>query len=327
MKAERWVVCELCPRECRLAPGERGDCRIRANLDGRMVALTYGCPCSIHIDPMEKKPLYHFLPGAPILSLATVGCNLHCKNCQNWEISQANPEDVEAVPLPPAVLVQLARSERCPAIAYTYTEPVAWFEYTLDSARIARDVGIRNVLVTAGYVNEAPWRELLSVSDAANIDLKFMNDERYREVCDGELAPILRAIEICRAMGVWLEITNLVIPTLNDSDADFRAVARWIHDHVGADVPLHFSGFHPQYRLRHLPATPGATLERARDIARAEGLKFVYVGNVRVPEGGTTFCPECGRAVIRRVGFNVVEHHVVGGACGYCATTIPGVWK
>lgn len=321
------MVCELCPRQCVLAPGERGDCRIRVNLDGRLIALTWGVPCAIHLDPIEKKPLFHFLPGTPILSIATAGCNLHCKNCQNWEISQANPEDVEAVPLPPAAVVELALRERSPSIAYTYTEPVVWYEYTLETARLAREKGLRNVLVTAAYIREAPLRELAAVTDAANIDLKFMDDRLYREICDGELAPILRAIELFASLGVWVEITNLVIPSLNDKDEDLAAVARWVRQTLGPDVPLHYSGFHPQYRLRHLPPTPSETLRRARDIGRSEGLRYVYVGNVHVPDGETTRCPACGTPVVRRVRYTVLERRIVGGACGVCAETIAGVWR
>ncbi len=321
------VVCELCPRECHLGPGERGDCRIRANLDGRLVALTYGFPCAVHVDPMEKKPLFHFLPGTPILSLATAGCNLHCKNCQNWEISQANPEDVDAAALLPPAVVGLARREGCPAIAFTYTEPVCWYEYTLDTARLARTAGVRSVLVTAAYLNEAPARELASVMDAANIDLKFMSEARYRDVCDGELAPILRAIELMKSLGVWVEVTNLVIPTLNDSDEDLRRVAAWVHGVLGPDTPLHYSAFYPQYRLRHLPPTPPDALSRAREIGLAEGLRYVYAGNVRIPDGETTFCPACRRAVVRRFRFSVLENRIVGGACGYCAETVAGVWR
>ncbi|MCX7819477.1 MAG: AmmeMemoRadiSam system radical SAM enzyme [Kiritimatiellae bacterium] len=325
--ASTTVMCELCPRQCVLGPGERGDCRIRANLDGRLVALTWGAPCAIHLDPIEKKPLFHFLPGTPILSIATAGCNLHCKNCQNWEISQANPEDLDVVPLPPAGVVELALRERSPSIAYTYTEPVVWYEYTLDTARLARERGLRNVLVTAGYLREPPLRELAAVTDAANIDLKFMDDRLYREICDGELTPILRAIELFAALGVWVEITNLVIPTLNDRDEDLRAVARWVRQTLGPDTPLHYSAFYPQYRLRHLPPTPPETLRRARDIGRAEGLRYVYVGNVHVPEGEVTRCPACGAAVVRRVRYTVLENRVVGGACGVCAESIAGVWR
>ena len=312
---------------CELAPGRRGDCRIRANLDGKLTALTYGLPCSVHVDPVEKKPLFHFLPGTPILSIATAGCNLHCRNCQNWEISQANPEDLDVASLPPEDVVALARRAGCPSIAYTYTEPLAYFEYTLDTSVRAREAGLRNVLVTAGYVNEPPLRELARVTDAANIDLKFMSDRLYREVCDGTLAPVLKAIELSKSLGVWVEVTNLVIPTLNDSDDALRDVARWMRRTLGPDTPLHYSGFHPQHRMRNLPPTPADTLRRARQIGLAEGLRFVYAGNITVEDGETTFCPACRRPVLRRVRFEIAERHLAGGACGWCAESIAGVWK
>ena len=321
------VVCDLCPRFCELAPGRRGDCRIRVNLDGKLTALTYGFPCAVHVDPVEKKPLFHFLPGTPILSIATAGCNLHCRNCQNWEISQANPEDLEATALPPDAVIALAKRTGCPSIAYTYTEPFAFFEYTLDTSVRAREAGLRNVLVTAGYVNEPPLRELARVTDAANIDLKFMNDRLYREVCDGALAPILKAIELTKSLGVWVEITNLVIPTLNDRDEDLRAVARWMLETLGPDTPLHYSGFHPQHRMRNLPPTPEDTLRRAREIGRTEGLRYVYAGNAMIENGETTFCPACHKPVLRRVRFEIAERHLVGSACGWCAEPLAGVWK
>lgn len=321
------VACELCPKGCVIPPNGRGDCRIRVNLDGRLTALTYGFPCAVHVDPIEKKPLFHFLPGTGILSLATAGCNLHCRNCQNWEISQANPEDIEAHPLPPEGVVELARAQRCRSVAYTYSEPVVYYEYTLDASRRAREAGLRNVLVTAGYVNEPPWRELCRVTDAANIDIKFMSDRLYREISDAALAPVLRACEVAKELGVWVEITNLVIPTINDRDEDFKAVAQWIRKSLGPDTPLHYSGFHPQYRLRNLPPTPADTLRRARDAGRAEGLRYVYCGNVAIEGGEDTLCPACGKPVLRRVGFNIVENRVVSSACGHCAEAIAGVWQ
>ena len=321
------VVCDLCPRQCELAPGERGSCHIRLNQGGRLVATTYGFPCSVHVDPVEKKPLFHFLPGSGALSIATAGCTLHCLNCQNWEISQRDPEDVPAMPLPPADLPDLARRSGCASIAYTYTDPAAYFEYALDGSRAARDAGVKNILVTAAYLNPGPMRELCHWADAANIDLKFMTDELYHRVCDGALKPVLEAIVIAREAGLELEITHLVIPTLNDRDAGFLAVARWVRDHVGAETPLHFSGFYPQHRLQHLPPTPADTLSRARDLARSEGMKFVYVGNVAVPGGEDTPCPGCGRTLIRRQGFRVLENRLRGGACPDCGATVKGVWS
>ena len=320
------VECQLCPKLCVIPPGGRGDCRIRVNLDGRLVAVTHGFACSVHVDPIEKKPFFHFLPGSPILSIATAGCNLHCKNCQNWEISQRDPEEVEASALPPEQVVALARQSQCPSISYTYTEPVVYFEYALDTSRKARTAGLRNTLVTAGYVNREPWLELCQVTDAARIDLKFMSDRLYQEVCDARLAPVLDTLVRTKEAGVWLEVIHLVIPTLNDRDADLTAVARWVKQNLGADTPLHFSAFYPQYRMRHLPPPPPETMVRARQIGRAEGLHFAYAGNVSIEDGEDTFCPSCGKRVVRRSRFTVLEYHLNRRACAFCGTELAGVW-
>lgn len=321
------VQCELCPKGCVIGPGQSGDCRIRVNLDGKLCAVTYGFPASVHVDPMEKKPLFHFLPGTGILSIATVGCNLHCKNCQNWEISQRNPEEVEATPLPPEALPALARRTNCLSVAYTYTDPAAYYEYALDSCRFCREAGLRNVLVTAGYINPAPLRELCRYVDAANIDLKAMSDSFYRTVCDGTLQPVLDALALAKSLGVEVEVTNLVIPTLNDGDADLVPLARWVKENLGAETPLHFSRFFPHYQMRHLPPTPEETLVRARELARAEGLKHVYVGNVETRDGETTFCPGCGAALIRRDRYMILSNRLRDGRCPDCGREIQGVWK
>ncbi|RKX30732.1 MAG: AmmeMemoRadiSam system radical SAM enzyme [Verrucomicrobia bacterium] len=321
------LQCSLCPKGCILNPGESGNCRIRINLDDRLLAVTYAHPCSIHIDPVEKKPLFHFLPGTPILSIATVGCNLHCKNCQNWEISQRNPEDSTSYRIPPADLVELARRQRTPSIAYTYTEPVAYYEYTLDTCMRAREAGLLNVLVTAAYINRKPWRELCRYVDAANIDLKAFSDRFYREICDGTLQPVLDALVTAREMGVLVEVTNLVIPTLNDSDEDFRNLCRWVVREMGRDTPLHFSRFFPHYRMRHLPPTPLETLERARSIALSEGLYFVYIGNVLTRDAENTICPGCGRVLVRRRGYTILENRLRTGRCPFCGTEIYGKWS
>ncbi len=320
------VQCGVCPKMCVIAPGESGECRIRVNLDGRLLAVTYGFPCSIHLDPIEKKPLFHFLPGTSILSLATVGCNLHCLNCQNWEISQQNPEDSAAYPLAPADLVRAARSEGCPAIAYTYTDPVAYFEYARDCSIQARAQGLKNVLVTAGYCNPGPWQELCRHADAANIDLKAFSDTFYRDVCDGTLQPVLDALVAAKSAGVWVEVTNLVIPTLNDQDRDFERLSHWHHANLGADTPLHFSRFHPQFKMRHLPPTPPETLDRARAIAQAAGLHYVYIGNVLRPDGENTVCPTCRLLLVERRGFAILQNVVRDGRCPRCNHAIAGVW-
>lgn len=321
------VQCDLCPKRCIIEPGQSGECRIRVNLDGRLVAVTYGFPCAIHVDPIEKKPLYHFLPGTPIFSIATVGCNLHCKNCQNWEISQQNPEDSEAYELPPEDLARAARQYECASIAYTYTDPHVYYEYTLDGCIRAHELGLRNVLVTAGYINPEPMERLYRHVDAANIDLKAFSEEFYRDVCGATLAPVLDTLVRAKTLGVWVEVTNLVIPTLNDRDEDFTGLCRWMAENMGRDTPLHFSQFYPQYQMRHLPETPAATLDRARQIALAEGLHFVYIGNIHRPDGATTHCPGCQEALIERVGFRVTENRLRDGKCPSCGVEIQGVWQ
>lgn len=320
------VQCELCPKGCVIGPGESGNCRIRVNVDGRLTAATWGFPCSIHVDPVEKKPLFHFQPGTSILSLATVGCNLHCKNCQNWEISQCNPEDSQAMPLDAGQLPALARSHGCGSVAYTYTDPIAYYEYALDCSIRAREAGLKNVLVTAGYINEKPWRELCRHTDAANIDLKAFSDRFYREVCDATLQPVLDALVTAKTMGVLVEMTNLVIPTLNDGDSELQALARWVKENMGRETPLHFSRFFPQHLMRHLPPTPSATLERARDIAKAEGLDFVYIGNITTRGGEDTVCPECGELLISRRRYQILQNKIRNGLCPACGREIYGLW-
>jgi pyruvate formate lyase activating enzyme len=322
------VQCRLCPKECRIAPGEAGNCNIRVNLDGELLALTYAHPSALHVDPIEKKPLAHFLPGSEAFSVATCGCNLHCRNCQNWELSQTPPEDAEVYHLPPAELVAAAVGEGCASIAYTYSEPLVYYEYTYDSSLLAREAGLRNVLVTAGFVNEEPARRLFAVTDAANIDLKSMDPAFYRDVCDAELKPVLDTIVLARELGVWVEITNLVIPTLNDEPAQIRELARWIVRSVGPETPLHLSRFSPRYRMQNLPPTPAATLAMAREVALDEGLQQVFVGNLRGTEGEHSYCPVDGTPLIRRIGYRIVENRIgTEGRCPECGTEIAGVWR
>ena len=322
------VQCELCPKGCIIGPGQSGECRVRINLDGVLRSVVYGFPCSIAADdPVEKKPVFHFLPGTKILSLATVGCNLHCKNCQNWEISQANPEDSRAYACSPEKMVALARQLGRPSIAYTYTEPIVYYEYTHDTARLAREAGLRNVLVTAGYVNEGPWRELLQHIDAARIDLKSMSEAFYRDICSATLKPVQNALVVAKSMGVHLEVINLVIPTLNDKPEDLRGLSQWVHENLGKETPLHFSGFYPMYQMRHLPPTSLQTLETARSIAMSEGMEYVYIGNRQTEKGENTYCPACGKLLIQRVGFVVLQNRLREGKCPDCGKEIHGVWK
>ncbi len=321
------VQCELCPKLCIIGPAQSGECRVRVNLDGVLRTVVYGYPCSVSVDPVEKKPLFHFLPGTPILSLATVGCNLHCKNCQNWEISQANPEESRAFSCPPEKVVALAKQYQCPSVAYTYTEPIVYYEYTYDTAKLAREAGVRNVLVTAGYINEEPWRKLLEHIDAANIDLKSISDAFYRDVCSATLKPIQNALVVAKSMGVLVEVTNLVIPTLNDRPEEFRELSQWVRGNLGVETPLHFSGFAPMYQMRHLPPTSLQTLEMARDIAISEGLENVYIGNRKTEKGENTYCPECRKLLVERVGYTVLQNRLQDGKCPDCGREIYGVWK
>ena len=323
------VQCELCPKDCLIEPGQSGDCRVRINIDGVLQTVVYGFACSVHVDPIEKKPLFHFLPGTKILSIATVGCNLHCRNCQNWEISQANPEDEQskAVFCPPERLIQLTRQYRCGSLAYTYTDPIIFYEYTYDTAKLARENGIRNALVTAGYINHEPWARLLEYVDAANIDLKFISDDLYRRICSGTLKPVQDAMVTAKAAGVMVEVTNLIIPTLNDKPEQIGQLARWVRANLGSETPLHFSRFFPHYRMRNLPPTPAGTLDTAREIAKSEGLHYVYIGNILSKEGENTYCPECGGLLIERTRYTILQNRLTNGCCPDCARQIYGVWQ
>lgn len=319
------IRCRLCPHECILGENDRGFCRTRVVKGGKLHTIAYGNPCAVHLDPMEKKPLYHFLPGTPILSIATAGCNLRCINCQNWEISQSRPEDVTSEDWMPEALVEHVAAEAIAAIAYTYSEPMIFYEYVKDAARLARERAIRNVLVTAGYISEKPLRELCRVVDAANVDLKGFNDRFYKKVTGSKLAPVLRSLEIMREEGVWLEVTRLVVPGHSDDMDDFRAMCDWLARALGPDTPLHISRFHPAYKLKQLPPTPVETLDRAHAAAREAGLLYVYVGNVPERSNQDTTCPRCGRKVLRRRGYTITGNLIDRGRCP-CGEEIPGVW-
>ena len=322
------VVCELCPRYCAIPEDGAGDCRVRVNLGGKLIATTFGRPSSVHIDPMEKKPLFHFLPGTSIFSLATAGCNLHCKNCQNWQLSQRGGEEMETVfTAPPKTVVETAIAQKCRSIAYTYSEPLIFYEYVRETAIIAKEQGIKNVLVSAGYVNEKPLRVLAKNLDAANIDLKAFNDDFYRHVCSGTLQPVLDALVVLKEEGVWVEITNLIIPGLNDDIAMVRQMASWIKAELGAGTPLHLSRFSPQYQMRNIPTTPSEALRHCRKEAQEVGLQHVYVGNLPGDDAESTHCPRDGALLIRRYGFTIQEYNLLpGGLCPVCKQSISGVW-
>lgn len=322
----RSVECTLCPKSCLLAEGQRGDCRVRYNDGGNLYSLVYGKVCSVHVDPVEKKPMYHFLPGSRAFSVATAGCNLHCLFCQNWEISQADPEELNNTDLPPGKTVALAARSQSASIAYTYSEPVVFYEYVEDTAALARERGIRNITVTAGFISETPLRRLCRVIDGANVDLKGFTEKYYREVCFGNLRTVLDTLVIMREEGVILEVTNLIIPTLNDNMATIREMCRWMVSELGEEVPIHFSRFTPMYRLKDLPPTPVQTLRRARETALDAGLKYVYTGNVPGDPGEDTFCPSCGKMVIDRHGYRILKYDVVDGKCGQCGHALYGLF-
>jgi pyruvate formate lyase activating enzyme len=322
-----YVKCQLCPKGCLISEGHRGDCGVRENRGGVLYTMTYGNPCAVHVDPIEKKPFFHFLPASLAFSLATAGCNLHCLYCQNWEFSQRRPEEVESIDLPPDQVVAQALRSGSTAIAFTYSEPTVFYEYMFDTAQIARAQGMRSVVISAGYIEQEPLQQLCAVVDAIKIDLKGINEQFYRDVCAATLAPVLETIRTIARSGVHLEVVNLVVPTLNDDLEDMRTLARWLHEEAGPNVPLHFSRFFAQYRLPDLPPTPVERLRQAREIALAEGLHYVYIGNVPGDEGSNTYCPQCGEAVIVRSGYSVVEMHMHGGQCDYCGFEIAGVWE
>lgn len=321
------VQCHLCPNECILAVGERGRCRVRENQKGKLVTLVYGLPCAVHVDPIEKKPLFHVLPGTKSFSIATAGCNLRCKFCQNWQIAQNPPELTTNYSLMPEEVIKRAIDTGSSTIAYTYSEPTVFYEYMFDTAKLAKEAGIKNVMHSAGFINPEPLRELCPYLDAANIDLKGFTEEYYRQMSEGRLKPVLRTLKILKEEGVHLEITNLIVPTKNDDPKDIREMCRWIKDNLGTDVPIHFSRFWPMYRLKNLPPTPISTLEQAKSIAESEGLKYVYIGNIPGHKAGNTYCPNCLKLLIRRVSYHILENNIKEGKCRFCGYKIAGVWK
>lgn len=322
----RGMRCNLCPNECNIRPGETGDCRNRLNHNGKLYSIAYGNPCAVHIDPIEKKPLYHYLPGSKSFSIATAGCNFGCLNCQNWEISQSSPKDTRNAELFPEQVVSQAIRNGCKSIAYTYSEPITFYEYMYDTAVIAKSKGIGNVLVSNGYINEEPLRKLAHKIDAANIDLKSFSNDIYLRLNAGTLEPVLNTLRILLEMNVWVEITNLVIPTWTDDFDMIRKMCQWLANNGFSEVPLHFSRFFPLYKLTQLPQTPTSTLIKAREIAQSCGLKYVYIGNAALPGAGDTHCPSCGNVVIERKAFNVTTTNLKNGKCKWCGTAINGSW-
>jgi len=324
--ADGRVQCDLCPRFCKLREGQRGLCFVRACQDGRIVLTTYGRSSGFCVDPIEKKPLNHFLPGTPVLSFGTAGCNLACRFCQNWDISKSREIDTLADAASPAVIAKAAVDLACRSVAFTYNDPVIFMEYAVDVAQACRAAGVRTVAVTAGEICERPRREFFRHMDAANVDLKAFTERFYRKVCAGELQTVLDTLVYLRQeTEVWFEITNLVIPGENDSAEEIDAMTRWIVDRLGPDVPLHFSAFHPDYKMLDHPPTPLSTLRRAREIALANGVRYAYTGNVHDPAGDTTRCHACGAALIERDWYRLIAWRLtVDGRCEACGAPCAG---
>jgi pyruvate formate lyase activating enzyme len=322
------VQCDMCPRYCRMREGQRGMCFVRACQDGEVVLTTYGRSSGFCVDPIEKKPLNHFLPGTPVLSFGTAGCNLACKYCQNWDISKSREIDTLADTASPEGLAEVARQLECKSVAFTYNDPVIFHEYAIDVAQACRERGIKTVAVTAGYVCEEPRAEFYRHMDAANVDLKAFTDDFYHRLAKGHLQPVLDTLVYLKhETDVWFELTTLVIPGNNDSERELEEMARWVVERLGPDVPLHFTAFHPDFKMLDVPPTPPATLTRAREIALQSGLRYVYTGNVHDVEGGSTVCHQCGETLIARDwyvlrGWNLTDE----GHCAKCNAPCAGVF-
>lgn len=327
IQTPKGLKCQLCPNDCKLKENEVGECRTRINKNGQLICFAYGNPCAVHVDPIEKKPLYHFLPGSNIYSIATAGCNLACLNCQNWEISQSSPMDTKNYDLPPHKVVENCKKQNCDSIAYTYSDPVAFYEYTLETAKIAKSEGIKNVLVSAGYIHEKPLIEWCKYIDAANIDLKSFSNETYEMLNAGTLEPVLNTLKILRDKGVWLEITNLIVPNWTDDLNMIKEMCDWLANNGFKDYPLHFSRFYPQYKLTNLPITPVNILTQAKDIALNAGLNYVYIGNVPGHDFSNTFCPNCHKKVIERKGYKILKTNLINDKCNHCQSVISGIWQ
>lgn len=325
--ADNKVMCRICPNRCVLSPGDRSVCRSKVNMDGTLYSLVYGNPCAVNVDPIEKKPLFHFRPQSTAFSLATTGCSFRCLNCQNWEISQAKPHEVEFYELFPDSVIEEARKAGCHSIAYTYTEATTYFEYMVDTARLAKQAGLNNIWVSNGSINRKPLRELCKVINAANVNLKSFDDAIYRKLNGGRLQPILNTFKTLYENNIHFEMTNLVVPGYVDDPEMLKRMCGWILENLGPDHPLHFLRFFPLYKLKRLSPTPQSTLEKFREIAMNEGIHYAYVGNIPGHPGANTYCHECGNLLIERRGYSMPTYNLKGDYCTFCNTRIPGVWK
>jgi len=321
------VECLVCPRKCRVADQERGFCGNKENRGGRYFTLVHSRPCAVNVDPIEKKPFFHVLPGTKSFSIATAGCNIECQFCQNWQIAQVRPEQVRSLFMPPEEVVRRAKETGCPTISYTYSEPVSFYEYMLDTAVEGNKRGVRSLVVTNGYINEEPLKKLCENVAAIKVDLKAFNERFYKELCRGELKPVLDTLKCLGKWSVWTEIVMLILPGHNDGEQEIRQMARWIKEELSPDVPVHFTRFRPAYKMQDLPPTPIATLERCYEAAKEEGLRYVYIGNVPGHKAESTQCPRCGKTVIGRMGFAITQKSLSpDGRCSFCGEMIPGIW-
>lgn len=322
-----WVQCRICFRKCTIAPGGRGLCRVRENRSGKLYSLVHSRPSAVHIDPIEKEPQLHNLPGTNILCLGTVGCNFRCKQCHNWHLSQSSPGELRTYDLPPEKVVAMALRRNIPTISFTYNDPIVFYEYVYDVAVLAKQKGLNILWHTNAAIEPESLRELLKYTDAVTVDLKGFSEEVYRQTYSAELAPVLEALKIIKEEGVWLEIVNLIIPTINDDPDEIRKMCLWIKENLGPEVPIHFSRFVPAYKLTHLPPTPVKTLEMAREIAQQAGLHYATVGNVPGHKYNSTFCPKCEKRLIHRIHFTVLSNDIREGKCKFCGHNIPGIWE
>jgi len=323
---DKKIQCHVCPLNCTLKPSETCFCRTRTNHAGTLYNHAYNCPCVLNVDPIEKTPLHHFLPGSKALAIGLAGCNMRCLYCQNWQVSQDQPVNTLNMKLTAADAVARLTSQSLPVLAFTYTEPVSYLEYALETATAVRTAGGKAIMASGAFVSAEPLREMCKQLDGMALALKGFSEEFYLKVCGVKFEPILKALETAKASGRWLELTTLVVPTYNDAPKDIREMCRWVVKNLGPDVPLHFGRFVPEYKLRKLPQTPVRTLEECRDIALGEGIHFVYISNVAPHEGNHTYCPGCKRVLIRRVGLRILENHLQRGSCPGCRRAIPGVW-
>jgi pyruvate formate lyase activating enzyme len=323
----RGIMCRICPNECVLKEGETSKCNNRRVHNSKLYTMAFGNPCSANIDPIEKKPLYHFLPGSRAFSIATAGCNLVCLNCQNWTISQTSPDKTRNYDLMPDEVVSEAIKNQCKSIAYTYSEPMTFYEYTFESASLARKTGVRNMVKSNGYINPEPLKKLCTVIDAANIDLKSFNETTYLKLTGGKLQPVLDSLKIYKDMGVWLEITNLIVPGWTDNIDEIGKMCKWLNDNGFRDTPLHFSRFYPTHKLQQLPPTPVEVLRNAVKAATSEGIRYVYTGNVPGNDISDTKCASCGTVLVKRLGYTITANSVSKGKCSNCENVIPGVWS